>query len=97
MALTKADMVSSLFQQVGLNKRESKAIVSDFFEIIKDNIADCENVKLSGFGKFHVLHKSARPGRNPKSGEEVEIEPRSVVSFKCSNLVKARLTDKDKK
>ena len=93
MSLTKADMISKLFDQVGLNKRESQEIVDGFFNTIKKTLVAKEEVKISGFGKFRILDKKARPGRNPKTGEEVIIAPRSVVSFSCSHKLREHLTE----
>ena len=76
MALTKADITKHLFEEVGLNKREAKELVEVFFEEIKLALEQGQNVKLSGFGNFVLREKKARPGRNPKTGEEITITPR---------------------
>ena len=93
MSLTKADMISKLFDQFGINKREAKELIDCFFETIKVSLENGEDVKVTGFGKFHILKKGRRPGRNPKTGEEVIIEPRSVVSFYCSQRLRAQITE----
>ena len=82
MALTKADMAERLYEELGLNKRESKEIVEAFFEQIRDALEEGYNVKLSGFGNFELRDKAQRPGRNPKTGKEVPISARRVVTFK---------------
>lgn len=91
MALTKADFAESLFEELGLNKREAKEIVELFFDEIKDSLSKGEQVKLSGFGKFELRDKSSRPGRNPKTGEEIPITARRVVTFRSGQKLKARV------
>jgi integration host factor subunit alpha len=82
MSLTKADIADRLFEEVGLNKREAKEFVDAFFEAIKSALEGGENVKLSGFGNFQLRDKNQRPGRNPKTGEEIPISARRVVTFR---------------
>ena len=91
MALTKADFAESLYEELGLNKREAKEIVELFFEEIKDSLSKGEQVKLSGFGKFELRDKNSRPGRNPKTGEEIPITARRVVTFRSGQKLKARV------
>jgi integration host factor subunit alpha len=91
VALTKADIAERLFDDLGLNKREAKEIVELFFEEIKNSLESGEQVKLSGFGKFELRDKSGRPGRNPKTGEEIPITPRRVVTFRTGQKLKARV------
>ncbi|MDD2740619.1 MAG: integration host factor subunit alpha [Methylomonas lenta] len=91
VALTKADIAEKLFEDLGLNKREAKEIVELFFEEIKSSLESGEQVKISGFGKFELRDKSARPGRNPKTGEEIPITPRRVVTFRTGQKLKARV------
>lgn len=91
MALTKADMAERLFEQVGLNKREAKDLVELFFEEIRAALEDGEQVKLSGFGNFDLRDKNQRPGRNPKTGEEIPITARRVVTFRPGQKLKARV------
>ncbi|ADU92186.1 integration host factor subunit alpha [Taylorella equigenitalis 14/56] len=86
--LTKAELAEMLFESVGLNKREAKEIVDQFFNQIRDALANGEHVKLSGFGNFQVRDKAARPGRNPKTGEVIPIEARRVVTFHASQKLK---------
>jgi integration host factor subunit alpha len=80
MALTKAEIAEALFNQLGLNKREARELVDLFFE-----------VKLSGFGNFDLRDKNQRPGRNPKTGEEIPISARRVVTFRPGQKLKARV------
>ncbi len=91
MALTKADFAERLFDEIGLNKREAKDMVDLFFEEIKGSLENGEQVKLSGFGKFELRDKSSRPGRNPKTGEEIPITARRVVTFRSGQKLKARV------
>jgi integration host factor subunit alpha len=91
MALTKADFAENLFDELGLNKREAKDLVELFFEEIKESLERGEEVKLSGFGKFELRDKTSRPGRNPKTGEEVAITARRVVTFRAGQKLKARV------
>ncbi|MDT8408827.1 MAG: integration host factor subunit alpha [Wenzhouxiangellaceae bacterium] len=91
MALTKADLANNLFEEVGLNKREAKEFVDAWFEAIRDALEAGENVKLSGFGNFQLRDKSPRPGRNPKTGEEIPISARRVVTFKPGQKLRGRV------
>ena len=91
MALTKADMAERLFEEFGLNKREAKDLVEMFFEEIRRALESGEQVKLSGFGNFNLREKNQRPGRNPKTGEEIPITARRVVTFHPGQKLKARV------
>ncbi len=91
MALTKADMAKSLFNAIGLNKREARELVDLYFEELVASLAAGEQVRLSGFGNFYLRDKNARPGRNPKTGEKVPIPARRVVTFKPGQKLKARV------
>ena len=91
MALTKFDIVNSLNDEIGLNKREAKELVDSFFENIKILLSQGQEVKLSGFGNFQLKNKSSRPGRNPRTGEDVEITARRVVTFKSGQKLKESL------
>jgi len=91
MALTKAEMAQRLFEDVGLNKREAKEFVDIFFDVIREALQRGENVKLSGFGNFDLREKNQRPGRNPKTGEEIPISARRVVTFRAGQKLKARV------
>lgn len=86
--LTKAELADILFDRVGLNKRESKDMVEGFFEEIRNALERGEEVKLSGFGNFQLRDKPQRPGRNPKTGEEIPITARRVVTFHASQKLK---------
>jgi integration host factor subunit alpha len=87
--LTKAELAELLFEQVGLNKREAKDMVETFFDEIRDALERGESVKLSGFGNFQLRDKPQRPGRNPKTGEEIPITARRVVTFHASQKLKS--------
>ncbi len=91
MALTKEDMARSLFNELGLNKREALELVDLCFQELGASLAVGEPVKLSGFGNFELRDKNERPGRNPKTGEKVLITARRVVTFSPGNKLKARV------
>ena len=91
MALTKAAMAERLFEELGLNKREAKEMVEAFFEEVRAALADGSQVKLSGFGNFDLGDKNERPGRNPKTGQEIPITARRVVTFRPGQKLKARV------
>ncbi|OGT82103.1 MAG: integration host factor subunit alpha [Gammaproteobacteria bacterium RIFCSPLOWO2_02_FULL_52_10] len=90
-ALTKADMAEKLYEELGLNKREAKEIVEMFFEEVRAALEAGNQVKLSGFGNFDLRDKNQRPGRNPKTGEEIPICARRVVTFRPGQKLKARV------
>ena len=90
-ALTKAQLADLLFEQIGLNKRESKDMVDAFFDLIVQSLIDGKDVKLSGFGNFQIRTKAPRPGRNPRTGEEIPIEARRVVTFHASSKLKEQI------
>lgn len=89
MTLTKAELADLLFEKVGLNKREAKDMVDSFYEEVRAALQNGNGVKLSGFGNFQLRDKPQRPGRNPKTGEEVKITARRVVTFHASQKLKA--------
>ncbi len=91
MALTKADMAKSLFNAIGLNKKEARELVDLYFEELVAALADGEQIRFSGFGNFYLRDKKERPGRNPKTGEEVPIPARRVVTFRPGQKLKARV------
>lgn len=91
MALTKSDLAESLFDEVGLNKREAKEMVEIFFEEIRVALESGEQVKLSSFGNFDLRDKKQRPGRNPKTGEEIPISARRVVTFRAGQKLKSKV------
>ena len=91
MALTKAEMAERLFDEVGLNKREAKEFVDAFFDSLRQALQSGRQVKLSGFGNFDLRRKKERPGRNPKTGEEIPISARTVVTFRPGQELKERV------
>ncbi|MCK5717450.1 MAG: integration host factor subunit alpha [Thiomargarita sp.] len=91
MALTKAALADGLYNEVGLNKREAKEMVESFFEEIRFALEAGEHVKLSGFGNFDLHDKLERPGRNPKTGKEIPISARRVVTFKPGQKLRIRI------
>jgi integration host factor subunit alpha len=93
MALTKAEVAEHLFEKVGLSKRDAKEMVEIFFEDIRETLESGEQVKLSGFGNFDLRIKSERPGRNPKTGEDIPISARKVVTFRPGQKLKSRVED----
>ncbi|MEL0660236.1 MULTISPECIES: integration host factor subunit alpha [Psychromonas] len=101
MALTKAEIAAHLSEEIGLSKREAKEFVESFFEEIKSTLEAGSPVKISGFGGFELKDKGERPGRNPKTGEDIPIEARRVVTFKAGQklkeLVETSLSDKPNK
>ncbi|SFX51628.1 integration host factor subunit alpha [Marinospirillum alkaliphilum] len=90
-ALTKAEMAEKLISELGLSKRDAKEMVEHFFGEIRECLRDNEQVKISGFGNFDLRDKRERPGRNPKTGEEIPISARRVVTFKAGQKLKARV------
>ncbi|NIU85091.1 MAG: integration host factor subunit alpha [Candidatus Thorarchaeota archaeon] len=92
--MTKADLVEIIFEKVGLSKKEAQDIIEIIFDTIKHSFVEGESVKIPGFGTFNVRKKAARRGRNPQTGEELEIAPRRVLTFKASNQLKS-LIEKD--
>ena len=91
--VTRADLCETVYQRVGLSRVESAGLVEQVLGEISDCLARGETVKLSSFGSFVVRPKGRRVGRNPKTGIEVPIEPRRVMVFKASNVLKARVND----
>lgn len=87
-ALTKAMLADLLFDEIGLNKREAKDLIDAFFDLITQSLVNGEDVKITGFGHFQFRTKSARPGRNPRTGEIIPIEARNVVTFHASQKLK---------
>lgn len=91
MALTKADIAQNLTDTFGFNKRESKELVENFYNEISAVLIDGEQIKLSGFGNFELKDKPQRPGRNPRTGEDVPISARRVVTFKSGQKLRAQI------
>ena len=90
-ALTKAQLADLLFEQIGLNKRESKDMIDAFFDLIAVSLVDGTDVKISGFGNFQIRTKAPRPGRNPRTGEAIPIRARRVVTFHASHKLKEQI------
>jgi integration host factor subunit alpha len=90
-ALTKAQLADMLFDQIGLNKRESKDMIDAFFELIARSVVSGQDVKISGFGNFQIRTKAPRPGRNPRTGEPIPIDSRRVVTFHASHKLKEQI------
>lgn len=90
--VTKSELADALFERLGLNKREAKEMVDAFFDEIRLALERGESVKLSGFGNFQLRDKPQRPGRNPKTGEEIAITARRVVTFHASQKLKATVS-----
>ena len=91
MTITKDSLVEMIHNEVGLIKREAKELIECFFEQIKASLENGNDIKFSGFGNFILRNKSPRPGRNPKTGEEVTISERRVVTFKSGLKLKSKL------
>ncbi len=90
-ALTKAQLAELLFEQIGLNKRESKDMIDAFFDLIAHSLVEGQDVKITGFGNFQIRTKAPRPGRNPRTGETIPIEARRVVTFHASQKLKEQV------
>jgi integration host factor subunit alpha len=90
-ALTKACISNNLVEELGLNKNEAKELVDLFFEEIRVALETGHNIKLSGFGNFCLRDKSARPGRNPKTGEEIPVSARRVATFRPGQKLKGKV------
>ncbi|MFD1384977.1 integration host factor subunit alpha [Rhodanobacter aciditrophus] len=90
-SLTKADIAENLVDSMGMSKKDAKDLVESFFDTVRETLVEGEQVKLSGFGNFEVREKSQRPGRNPKTGEEIPITARTVVTFKPGQKLKSKV------
>jgi len=86
--MTKADLVENVYQKTGFSKKESAEIVETVFDLIKETLEDGEKIKIAGFGNFVVKEKATRRGRNPQTGEEIEISSRRILTFKPSQVLK---------
>lgn len=91
--VTKADIVDSVNAKIGFSKKDSTEIVERVFEAIKHALESGESVKIAGFGKFEVRQKRARRGRNPQTGEEIEISARKVLTFRPSQILRDAMTE----
>ncbi|MDO9530027.1 MAG: integration host factor subunit alpha [Syntrophales bacterium] len=93
MALTKAEIIKSIQDQLGFPQNKSADIFESFLEIMKQSLVNGEDVMISGFGKFCINEKNARKGRNPQTGESIILEPRRVVTFRCSSRLKDKINN----
>ncbi len=91
--MTKADLIENVYQRIGFSKKESAEIVEMVFDIIKETLEKGDKIKISGFGNFVVREKKSRIGRNPQTGQEIEISSRRVLTFKPSQVLKNLLND----
>ena len=91
MTLTKADLIDSMYNQVGLSKTRSAQVVDSLLEVIKKTLENGEDVLISGFGKFYVKDKRRRRGRNPQTGNDLMLAERRVVRFRCSPVLKGKV------
>jgi integration host factor subunit alpha len=94
-SMTKADIVDQVYVKTGLSKKESADIVEKVFELVKETVAKGEKIKIAGFGNFVVKEKSTRRGRNPQTGEEIEISSRRILTFKPSQILKSAINRQD--
>jgi integration host factor subunit alpha len=94
-AMTKADLVEKVYLKTGFSKKESSDIVEMVFDLIKSTLENGEKIKLAGFGNFVVKQKATRRGRNPQTGEEIEISSRNILTFKPSQVLKAAINGQD--
>jgi integration host factor subunit alpha len=93
--MTKADLVDRIFEKIGLSKKEAQEIIEILFDTMRQTFVEGESVKISGFGTFNVRQKMARRGRNPKTGDDLRISPRRVITFRASNQVKSAIEKRD--
>lgn len=91
MALTKIDLIQNISDKLDISRKDSTRIVESVFEIMKEQLSEGNTVKISGYGNFFVKRKNARKGRNPKTGNEMEISARKVVTFKSSQIIRKAL------
>jgi len=94
MTLQKDNLTQSLYDQCGLSKQKSIALVETVFELIKKTLESGDDVQISGFGKFSARRKAPRKGRNPATGQDLPLDARTVVTFKCSPRMKERINGK---
>lgn len=93
--MTKVDIVEAIYEKVGFSKKEVAKIVESIFDIIKEHLQHHDKIKISGFGNFVVRNKRSRRGRNPQTGDDIEITPRRILTFKPSQVLKASLNRKE--
>ena len=94
MTLTKDNLIQTLYDQTGLSKQKSRTTVETVFELVTKALESGEDVLISGFGKFIVRKKEARRGRNPQTGQDLTLNPRRVITFKCSPVMRDRINTK---
>lgn len=93
--MTKVDIVEAIYEKVGFSKKEVAKIVESIFDTIKADLQNNDKIKISGFGNFVIRNKRSRRGRNPQTGDDIEITPRRILTFKPSQVLKASLNRKD--
>jgi len=93
--MTKVDIVESIYEKVGFSKKEVAKIVEYIFDIIKESLINEDKIKISGFGNFVIRKKKSRRGRNPQTGDDIEITARRILTFKPSQVLKAALNQKE--
>jgi integration host factor subunit alpha len=91
MTLVKNDLIQTLYDQAGFSKQKARSTVATVFELVKKALESGEEVLISGFGKFSVKKKASRKGRNPATGEDLTLDPRRVITFKCSPVMRERM------
>jgi integration host factor subunit alpha len=91
--MTKIDIIQEVYEKLGFSKKDAAKIVESVFDIMKESLADGEKIKISGFGNFAVKDKKSRRGRNPQTGDEIEISARKVLTFKSSQVLRKILND----
>lgn len=94
MALTKADIIDSIYKELDFSKKNSSELIETILEIIKQTLESGEDVMISGFGKFCIKEKSERRGRNPATGKDLLLSPRKVVTFRCSKKLRDKVNHK---
>ena len=97
MSMTKIEIIESVYEHLGIPKKDCIRIVESLFEIIKDELGEGNNVRISGFGKWTLKSKHERKGRNPQTGKEMKIDARKVVTFKASQVLRDKLSDRREK
>ena len=93
--MTKADLIENVYLKTGFSKKESAEIVETVFDLIKSTLEDGEKIKIAGFGNFVVKEKATRRGRNPQTGEEIEISSRRILTFKPSQVLKTAINGEE--
>jgi len=94
MTLTKDHLITSIGNRLGISRFESSRIIEAVLETVKSSLSDGEDVLISGFGKFIVREKAARRGRDPQTGQDLTLEPRRVITFKCASVMRDRINGK---